>query len=146
LEAGTHVLNFLGQPAANASYGAYGMKVADSTPPPAVTLTASPASVASGQSTTLQWSATNATSCTASGAWSGSKAASGSQSSGALTANATFEIECVGPGGRDNESVSVTVNAPAPGGGGGGQVDLLLLVSLATMLAGTRIVHRLRRS
>lgn len=133
LEAGTHVLNFLGQPAANASYGAYGMKVADSTPPPVVTLSASPTSVTSGQSATLQWSATNATSCTASGAWSGSKAASGTQTTAALTASSTFEIECVGPGGRDNESVAVTVNAPAPGGGGGGQIDPLFLMLLASL-------------
>ena len=35
--------------------------------PPAVTLTASPSTVASGARSTLSWSSTNATSCTASG-------------------------------------------------------------------------------
>jgi hypothetical protein len=141
LEAGTHVLNFLGQPAATEPYGAYGMKVADSTPPPIVTLSASPTSVTSGQTTTLTWSATNATSCTASGAWSGTKAASGTQASGALTASSTFEVECVGPGGRGNASVNVAVTAPASKGGGGGQVDLLLLVTLAST-AGARMIRR----
>jgi hypothetical protein len=143
LEAGAHVLNFLGQPAANALYGAYGMKVADSTPPPVVTLSASPTAVTSGQTTTLTWSATNATTCTASGAWSGTKSASGNQASGALTSNSTFEIECVGPGGRASASAAVTVNAPAPKSGGGGSVNLLLLLSLASM-AGARMIRRER--
>jgi hypothetical protein len=143
LEAGTHVLNFLGQPSADALYGAYGMKVADSTPPPVVTLSASPTSVTSGETTTLTWSATNATSCTAAGAWSGTKAASGTAASATLTSNSTFEIECVGPGGRANASAAVTVNAPTRKSGGGGQVDVLLLLALASM-AGARIVRRVR--
>ena len=141
LDAGTYVLNFLGQPAADALYGAYGLKVGDSTPPPVVTLTAAQSSVTSGGSTTLTWSATNATSCTASGAWSGTKAASGTAPTGALTSNATYEIECVGPGGRDDASVTVAVNAPAPKSGGGGQVDLLLLLAMLSM-AGVRVVRR----
>lgn len=144
LEAGTHVLNFLGQPAATALYGAYGLRVADSTPAPVVTLTAAQTSVTSGQGTTLTWTATNATSCTASGAWSGTKATTGSAPTGALTSNATFEIECVGPGGRNNASAMIAVNAPTPkSGGGGGAVDVLLLLSLASM-AGARIVRRER--
>jgi hypothetical protein len=136
LDAGTHVLNFLAQPAANSNYGAYGLKVADSTPPPTVTLSASPTSVTSGQGVSLTWSSTNATSCTASGGWTGTKTVSGTQPSGALTTNTTFEIECTGPGGRDDSSVTVTVNAPSPGGGGGGgQFDPLLLICLSAMLA-----------
>lgn len=136
LEAGTHVLNFLAQPAATSNYGAYGLKVADSTPPPTVTLSASPTSVTSGQGVSLTWSSTNATSCTASGGWTGTKTVSGTQPSGALTTNTTFEIECTGPGGRDDSSVTVTVNAPSPGGGGGGgQFDPLLLICLSAMLA-----------
>lgn len=136
LEAGTHVLNFLGQPAANSNYGAYGLKVADSTPPPTVTLSASPTSVTSGQTVSLTWLSTNATSCTASGGWTGTKTVSGTQPSAALTTNTTFEIECTGPGGRDDSSVTVTVNAPSPGGGGGGgQFDPLLLIYLSAMLA-----------
>lgn len=138
LEAGTHILNFLAQPAANASYGSFGMKVSDSQTPPVVTLTASPASIMSGQSTSLQWSATNATSCTASNGWTGTKPLSGTQQTAALMANASFEIECVGPGGRDDASVTVTVNAASPGGGGGGHFDPLLLVSLLGLLAAAR--------
>lgn len=141
LEAGEHVLNFLGQPAANARYGTFGMKVADSVAPPVATLSVSPATITSGQTTTLQWSATNATSCTAAGGWSGTKSVSGTEQTATLTANTTFEIECVGPGGRDDASVTVTVNAASPGKrGGGGHMDAALLV----MLLGVLLLARTR--
>lgn len=146
LEAGTHVLSFLGQTAENASYGTFGMKVADATTPPVVTLTATPASVTNGQSTSLQWSATDATACTASGGWSGTKSVSGTQQTMALVANTTFDIECVGPGGRDVASVTVTVNASSRGGGGGGHMDPVFLLSLGALLtvAGIRGRRRTR--
>ena len=51
-------------------------------PAPTVTLSASPTTVASGASSTLTWCSTNATSCTASGGWTGAKATSGTQSTG----------------------------------------------------------------
>jgi len=47
-------------------------------PLPTVSLTAKPNTIDSGQSSTLTWSSTDATSCTASGAWSSSKSTSGS--------------------------------------------------------------------
>ena len=47
---------------------------------PTVTLSANPGTVASGGSTTVTWSSTNATSCAASGSWSGAKNTSGTQS------------------------------------------------------------------
>ena len=78
------------------------------TPTPLVTLTSSSSSILQGDSVTLSWSSTNATSCTASGGWSGSLAAVGSQSvqigsigttafnitcvSGSLTANASSNV------------------------------------------------------
>ena len=48
-------------------------------------LDAGPSAITSGSSSTLTWSATNATSCTASGSWSGAMPVSGSQSTGPLT-------------------------------------------------------------
>lgn len=63
-------------------------------PTPTVTLTASPASVTAGSATTLTWSSTNATACTASGGWTGAKGTSGSEQSAALTANTTFTLTC----------------------------------------------------
>ncbi len=80
---------------------------------PTLTFTASPTSVAGGSSSTLTWSTTNATSCTAGGSWSGSKGTSGSQSTGALSANANYSLTCTGAGGSVTQSAAVTV-MPAP--------------------------------
>jgi hypothetical protein len=81
---------------------------------PVVTLSAAPTTVASGASSTLTWSSTNATSCTASGGWSGSKAVSGSASTGALSAAASFTLSCTGAGGTAQASTSVSISAAAP--------------------------------
>ncbi len=82
--------------------------------PPTLNFTASPASVASGGSATLTWSATNATSCTASGAWTGSKSVSGTASTGALTTAKTYTLACTGSGGTASQAVTVAINPPAP--------------------------------
>jgi hypothetical protein len=83
---------------------------------PTVKISTSPSSVASGSSSTLTWSSTNATACTAAGSWSGAKAMSGSQSTGALKANGTYSLTCTGSGGSATQStaVSVTTTAAAP--------------------------------
>lgn len=78
-------------------------------PAPTVTLSAASGSVTNGGATTLSWSSANADSCTATGAWSGAKSASGSESTGALTSDATFNLTCQGPGGSASDSASVTV-------------------------------------
>jgi hypothetical protein len=91
--------------------------VASSLPAPTVDLSASPTSVASGGSTTLSWTSTNATSCTASGNWSGTKATTGSQSVGPLTANRTYTLTCTGANGNAADTQAVTVTSasePAP--------------------------------
>lgn len=75
---------------------------------PTAVLTATPTTVAAGGTATLNWSSSNATACTASGAWSGAKAPSGSQSTGALSAPATYSLTCSGAGGNSNTS-SVTI-------------------------------------
>ena len=83
-------------------------------PVPTVSLAANPKSVTSGTSSTLTWSSTNATSCTASGGWSGAKATAGSESSGALTSTTQFSLACTGPDGTGNASATVSV-LPPPG-------------------------------
>ena len=87
-----------------------------STPPsaPSVLLSASPASIASGSSSVLTWSSTNASSCTASGGWTGARATSGTASTGALSATTTFTLSCTGDGGTANQAATVTVTAPTP--------------------------------
>jgi len=81
----------------------------DTVSAPTISLSASPTSVTSGSSSALTWSTTNATSCTASGAWSGSKATSGSTTTSALTTTSTYSLSCSGAGGTTVGSVVVSV-------------------------------------
>ncbi|HXY20405.1 MAG TPA: DUF4038 domain-containing protein [Gemmatimonadales bacterium] len=81
--------------------------------PPTVTLTANPTTIASGQSSMLTWSTTNAAACTASGGWSGTKATSGSQSV-SPTSTTTYTLTCTGTGGSDSASATVTIATPVP--------------------------------
>lgn len=92
-------------------------------PPPTVTLTANPTTIASGQTSNLTWSSSNASGCTASGAWTGAKSIAGSISTGPLTASMnTFTITCVGTGNNGPAATaSVTVSVT---NGGGSSVDL----------------------
>jgi len=98
---------------ASATSGAVsGNWTGSTTPPPSsaptLTLSASPSSINVGQSSTLAWSSTDATSCSASGSWTGTKATSGSQTL-TPTANATYTLSCTGAGGTATQSVTVTI-------------------------------------
>lgn len=66
-----------------------------------------------GGSSSLEWTATNATSCAASGAWSGTKAVTGKLSTGALNATASYQLACTGAGGSVTRSLTITVSASA---------------------------------
>lgn len=79
---------------------------------PTVALSASPQSVTPGSASTLTWNSANADSCTASGAWSGSKPTSGSSSTGALNISSTYILTCIGKGGSASASTTVTVMNP----------------------------------
>ena len=81
---------------------------------PVVTLSANPTTLDSGGTSTLTWSTTNATSCTASGAWSGSRAVSGSEPTGTITAMSTFTLTCTGPGGSGSRSTSIYLTGAEP--------------------------------
>ena len=97
-----------------------------SAPPPAAAVssfTATPNSIVVGQSTSLAWSTTNATSCTATGGtqsdgWNGSVGtASTGTSTGAInTAGVyTYFLTCTGPGGTSpTQSVVLDVTAAPP--------------------------------
>ena len=86
------------------------------TPPaPVVSLSASLSSVQSGGSSTLTWSATNATSCTASGAWSGSKATSGSLALTGLASTGLYNLSCSGDGGSGSASLTIYVSTATTG-------------------------------
>jgi hypothetical protein len=99
-------------------------------PPPTVAVAVSPTSITVGQSATLTWSSTNATSCTGSGAWSGSQATGGSLSETPSAAGTlSYTLSCTGAGGSASKTAALTVSAAASHGGGGGVViwDLVAL-------------------
>ncbi len=77
---------------------------------PSVNLTANPANIFQGQSSTLSWSVSNATSCIASGGWSGNKNANGGSQTVSPWTTTTYTLTCTGPGGSASDSTTVTVN------------------------------------
>ncbi|MEO0425637.1 MAG: hypothetical protein AAF184_25110, partial [Pseudomonadota bacterium] len=80
---------------------------------PAVAFSVDRAEVAPGQSVALEWTSTDATSCEASGGWTGARAVSGGERSGALDTATEFALECSGEGGTASASVLVSVDAAA---------------------------------
>jgi Bacterial Ig-like domain (group 3)/Beta-propeller repeat len=85
-------------------------------PAPTVTIAVSPTSITLGKTSTLTWSSSNATSCTAGNAWSGTEAASGTST---LTPTAVgsliYALSCTGAGGTTTQMAVLTVAAvPAP--------------------------------
>jgi peptidoglycan-associated lipoprotein len=79
---------------------------------PTVNLQASPTSIQRGQSTTLTWSSTNATSLTLSPGI-GAVSAEGSQTVSPQD-SITYTITATGPGGSADASVQVSVSVPPP--------------------------------
>lgn len=83
------------------------------TPPPVdlptLTLNASSTTIATGSSVTLSWSSSNTDSCTASGAWTGSRLVNGSETTGPLMSDSTYQLNCTGAGGNIARSVTIIV-------------------------------------
>ncbi len=69
---------------------------AGTTSKPTVTITATPTAVTADTSPSLTWKATNATTCTASGGWSGLMPTSGTLSPAPITASTTYTLGCTG--------------------------------------------------
>lgn len=79
-------------------------------PSPEVSITANSTSIAAGSIVELTWSSAGATSCLASGNWSGEKPLAGSESVGPLGGSGSFVLRCVSSAGVETEvSVTVTV-------------------------------------
>ena len=84
-------------------------------PPATVSLTAAPTTIHAGETSTLTWSSTAATACTASGAWSGSRAISGTATvTPAAAGTYTYTLTCSGAGGSASATATVTVNPAVP--------------------------------
>ena len=114
--------------------------------PPVPTLTLSATSIVVGSSSTLTWSSADATSCAASGSWSGTQATSGSVAEMPAAAGIyIYSLMCANAAGSSpGSSVTLTVTAAPAKSGGGGAIDLLTLLGLAGVgLA--RILERRRR-
>ncbi|MDJ0710572.1 MAG: hypothetical protein QNJ14_09290 [Woeseiaceae bacterium] len=79
---------------------------------PSISLSSDSSSVSSGGSATLTWSVSNADSCSASGGWSGSRPASGSEQVGPLTSATTFTLNCSNQNGDRSASVTIGIDAP----------------------------------
>ena len=110
LRAGLSLLSLVVAACGGGGYGGSG-----SPPPPMVTISVAPASIVLGQTAKLSWSATAGSTCTASGAWSGAEAASGSQDvTPAATGTQTYTLTC----GADKytggvaQSATLTVTTP----------------------------------
>ena len=111
-DAGAYVRTTPGNPGWAVGPGFKGEVAAP--PAPTVTLTATPPSVAYQGSASLSWSASGAQSCTAQGAWSGSRNVTGSQTTGGLTANATYTLTCVNATGQTGSAAVAVQVAPPP--------------------------------
>jgi hypothetical protein len=130
---GSLQMTLIGIPTATQQYGMYAIGIVDA--PPVVTLTASPTTVAAGSLTALSWTATNASSCAASGGnFTGANLAATGTTAVAVTATTTYTLTCTGAGGSAAGTATVTATAaPASSGGGGiglGTVACLSLLAL----------------
>jgi len=78
--------------------------------PPTASITSSSLKGYTTENSSITWSSTNATSCTASDSWSGTKATSGNENySFSSQGNYTFTVSCSGSGGSASDSVTIEV-------------------------------------
>ena len=95
-------------------------------PPPAPTASISiePDSAYLYEEVSVTWSSTNATTCSASGDWAGSKSTSGTESlSFDSVGEKTLTIECTGSGGSASSSATVSISNKPLGTGRYTRVD-----------------------
>ncbi len=86
---------------------------------PVVNLALTPASVPAGQPVTITWSATDAATCFASGAWLGARGSSGSMVvTPAAAGTFTYHLTCTGSGGSGSGSGAVVLGVTAVGAPG----------------------------
>ena len=102
----TYTLNCFG-PGGSVSCSA-SVLITSSPATPTCSISANPTSILSGQYSTLNWTSTNATSCIASNAWSGTKSLSGNQYV-SPSSDSTYTLNCSGPGGSTTCSTHVYI-------------------------------------
>jgi hypothetical protein len=137
---GNYRLTFVATPQSSQQFGLYADSMTYAAP--TVSLTSSAASAAAGSSITLNWTTTNATSCTASGgSFTGSVTPGTGSQSVTLSATTTYTLKCTGAAGSASGSVMVTAtsssssSSSSSGGGGAFGAGELVLWGLATAAA-----------
>jgi hypothetical protein len=104
---------------------------------PTVSMSADPMIVKPNDITTLTWSAQNADSCEASGAWAGNKATSGSETSGPISAASIFTLTCTNQNGSTNKAITVVISDDLGSGSFGfGLLAIALVVLMGRMSKG----------
>jgi hypothetical protein len=134
---GNYFINFLTRTDATTKAGTYRVAAGLKPAAPVVTLSSTPQNPPAGSAVDITWSTQNATSCVASGGWSGSRATSGTERLANVSAAATLTLTCTGAGGNTASTTTITP-AVTGSGGGGGAAGLLALFGLAGML----VLHR----
>lgn len=84
--------------------------------PPVISMIASPIA-AYDAVTSIEWSATGARKCSASGDWRGEKPISGNESVGPLQKDTAYTLRCEGDGGEASRTVEIVVTAEESGAG-----------------------------
>ena len=141
----SNIVIWAGDDLMTASLPAFSIQVKGTTasPSPTVSLSASPASISKGAAAMLSWSASNASSCSASGGWSGSKGMSGSSSTGALSATMTYTLTCNGASGTTAATKTATV---AVSGASGGSLSITSPGTLPAATDGGSYFYQLQAS
>lgn len=85
-----------------------GTIVSDPSKPVTLMFVLQPSQVAIGQTSTLYWRAPNATSCEASGDWTGSKFILGDETTSKINSNKSYTLACQGAGGSVSKTVQIT--------------------------------------
>jgi mannan endo-1,4-beta-mannosidase len=105
--------NTVGAPAATVGSPGQAAEIAAT---PTVTLNVNPTTVSPGATSTLIWSSTNATKCTASDGWTGNKAVSGTSGTAALVVTTKYTLTCTSTSGASvTKSTSVLVASSKAG-------------------------------
>lgn len=80
-------------------------------PPPTVDFYADKENVLYGQDTSIHWNSNGASTCKASGDWTGNQATSGFRNTGTLLADKLYVLECENSGGKTSRIVEITVDS-----------------------------------
>ena len=97
-------------PATQAPTPTQPVSVVTPAPAPVITLCMDNPTISSGGTVAFSWNATNVASCSASGGWSGTQSASGSQTFSSIKSNTTYALQCTGTNGANiSQAQTVTV-------------------------------------